>query len=80
MKLEKIQHLDDYLFLLTFETGEVVRANLKMLIGDYVDQSQLASARVDSDWGCLEFNHGQVDIDPKTLYQFVMTQKYQQAA
>jgi hypothetical protein len=66
--------------LLTFETGEVVRANLKMLIGDYVDQSQLASARVDSDWGCLEFNHGQVDIDPKTLYQFVMTQKYQQAA
>jgi hypothetical protein len=28
------------------------------------------SHRIDPDWGCLEFNHGQVDIEPQTLYRF----------
>jgi hypothetical protein len=26
--------------------------------------------RIDPDWCCLEFNHGQVDIEPQSLYRF----------
>lgn len=79
MKLKHFQHLDAYSFVLTFENSEVVQADLKDLLSNYVTLDELGSARIDSDWGCLEFKNGMVDIEPKTLYQFV-SGKHSQAA
>jgi len=42
------------------------------LIGKHVSLDQLNTAHIDPEWGCLEFNAGFVDIEPKTLYQFAM--------
>lgn len=71
MKLVSINHQHDYLFTLTFENGECKEADLSALIGQYVSLNNLDTAHVNSDWGCLEFNNGIVDIDPKTLYRYV---------
>ena len=30
----------------------------------------LNTAQLNKDWGCLEFNDGAVDIEPKTLYRY----------
>ena len=70
MKLKDFQQRDGYRFVLTFENGEVRQADLTDLIGDHVEPEALATARVDPDWGCLEFKGGMVDIEPKTLYRY----------
>ncbi|TAL54637.1 MAG: DUF2442 domain-containing protein [Methylovulum sp.] len=80
MKLKYIKHRDAYRFLLVFENGETQEADLKELIGDYVSVEALNTAHIDADWGCLEFNDGRVDIEPKTLYQFVTGKRYEAAA
>lgn len=80
MKLKYIEHRDAYRFLLVFENCEAQEADLKELIGDYVSADALNTAHIDDDWGCLEFNNGRVDIEPKTLYQFVMGKRYEAAA
>lgn len=71
VKLIKFEHQTDYRFTLYFENGEVKVTDRKPLIGAHVPADQLPTARIDPDWGCLEFNHGQVDIEPQTLYRFV---------
>ena len=63
-----IKHQQGYLFTLTFENGESKDTDLRALIEKHVNQNNLNTAHVNSDWGCLEFNNGMVDIDPKTLY------------
>ena len=68
MKLKNFQQQDGYKFKLFFENGEIKEADLQELIGKYVDVPSLNTARIDSEWGCLEFNNGMVDIEPKTLY------------
>lgn len=70
MKLIAFKHLSSYRFLLTFENGETLEADLQALIGHHVDLDALDTARLDADWGCLEFNGGTVDIEPKTLFRF----------
>ena len=70
MKLIAFKQLMDYRFLLSFEDGVSKETDLKALIGNHVDLSALGTAHLDADWGCLEFNGGKVDIEPKTLYQF----------
>ncbi len=70
MKLIKFEHLTHYRFRLYFENGEIKSTDLQPLIGAYVPETLLSSAQIDPDWGCLEFSQGQVDIEPKTLYQF----------
>lgn len=80
MKLKHVEHHDAYRFLLTFENGEIKEADLFDLIGHYVSLDALNTARIDPEWGCLEFNGGKVDIDPKTLYKFVIGDHYQQVA
>ncbi|MGZ5007841.1 MAG: DUF2442 domain-containing protein [Methylobacter sp.] len=80
MKLKHFEHCDGYLFLLTFENGEVKGADLTDLIGQYVSLDTLNTARIDPEWGCLEFNEGKVDIEPKTLYRYVMGGRYQEVA
>lgn len=68
MKLVNFKHQHDYLFTLVFENGESKETDLSTLIEKYVSPSNLNTAHLNSDWGCLEFNNGMVDIDPKTLY------------
>jgi hypothetical protein len=41
------------------------------LIEKHVSLQQIKTAQINSDWGCLEFNKGMVDIEAKTLYNYV---------
>ena len=72
MKLKHFEHIDAYRYLLIFENDEQKDVDLIDLIGIHVSLEQLNTAHIDPEWGCLEFNAGFVDIEPKTLYQFVM--------
>ena len=80
MKIKHFEHLDGYRFLLTFENGEVIETDLVDLIGHHVSLDALNTARIDPEWGCLEFNDGRVDIEPKTLYQFATAGHYKEVA
>jgi hypothetical protein len=71
MKLKHFTRQDAYRFILEFENGEINEADLQELIGDYVDIEALSTAHLDIDWGCLEFKGGRVDIEPKTLYNYI---------
>ena len=70
MKIKQFEHRDAYRFVLTFENGEVIEVDLKNLIGEHVGVAALSTARIDPEWGCLEFLGGSVDIEPKTLYRY----------
>ena len=80
MKLKHFKHQDAYCFLLTFENGETKETDLSDLIGHFVAPDALNSARIDIEWGCLEFNEGKVDIEPKTLYEFATANHYKEVA
>jgi hypothetical protein len=80
MKLKQFVHLQDYRFELTFENGETIVADLGTLIAEHVAPQETQSARINPEWGCLEFKAGIVDIEPKTLYRFALTASQQQAA
>jgi hypothetical protein len=45
-------------------------SDLKALIGTFVEEGQLNTAKIDTEWGCLEFKNGAVDIERKTLYHY----------
>ncbi len=60
------------LFKLIFNNGEIRETNLEPLIGDYVSLKNIQTARIDPEWGCLEFNAGMVDIEPNTLYLHII--------
>jgi hypothetical protein len=68
MKLKQFEHRGNYVFALTFNNGVFMETDLSPLIESHVDVSETNSARIDPDWGCLEFKDGAVDIEPKTLY------------
>lgn len=70
MKLVNFKHLQGYWFILNFENGEEKRVNLSGLIEKYVCIENTNTAQINPEWGCLEFNHAMVDIDPKTLYRY----------
>lgn len=80
MKLKNIEHCQGYRFALTFANGVVKEVDLQELIGQHVPLEALDTARIDPEWGCLEFKAGAVDIEPKTLYRYVCTQDSRQAA
>lgn len=80
MKLKQIEHIEGYRFILTFENGEIIQADLKTLISSFVAEDALHSARIDPDWGCLEFNQGAADIEPKTLYRYACEANHHQQA
>lgn len=71
MKLQSFEQKQDYVFSLTFENGRCAEVDLSDLIARYVSLSELNTAQVDEEWGCLMFKDGLVDIEPKTLYTFV---------
>jgi len=66
--------------MLNSENGEIIEVNLEKLIGTYVAKDALNTASIDQEWGCLEFNNGMADIEPKTLYEFVTAYHCKQAA
>ncbi len=72
MKLKHFEHIDAYRYLLIFENDEHKQVDLIDLIGNHVSLDQLNTAHIDPEWGCLEFNDGLVDIEPKTLYQYAI--------
>ncbi len=80
MKLKQFQYLEGYSFELAFENGQTFTVNLQDLIGQYVSPDQVKTAKIDPEWGCLEFNDGKADIEPKTLYQFALKTTIQHAA
>jgi hypothetical protein len=74
MKLKEVKHQHDYHFLITFANGESGNVDLENLIATYVEPQETSTAHVNSEWGCLEFKNGAVDIEPKTLYQYSKNQ------
>ncbi len=70
MKLLNFTNLGGYHFSLEFDNDYFENADLKILIDKKVSLSELITAQIDKDWGCLEFNNGMTDIEPKTLYEF----------
>lgn len=70
MKLVDFKHQQNYLFSLTFANGECKVVDLKHLLEKHLDVADLSTARLDKDWGCLEFKDGMVDIEPKMLYRY----------
>ena len=75
MKLRQIEQREGYRFRLVFENGETWEADLQELIGQHVPEAALPSARIDPEWGCLEFLDARADVEPKTLYRFVCSQQ-----
>ena len=61
MKLVKFKFIKDYIFDLYFEDGTQKNVNLYKLIHSKVSKTELSSAHIDKDWGCLEFKDGYVD-------------------
>ena len=74
MKLLKFKNLGEYRFSLVFEADRFPNLDLKSLIGEKVGLGDLGTARIDEDWGCLEFKDGDIDIEPETLYSFCQQQ------
>lgn len=70
MKLTHFERQEGYFSVLTFENGEVVGSDLSGLVGEHVEPTELETARIDPEWGCLEFKGGHVDVAPKTLYRW----------
>ncbi len=71
MKLKNFKN-SGFNFLLFFANGEMINVDLHPLIGEHVSEEALNSARIDCEWGCLEFCNGVADIDPKTLYRYAV--------
>ncbi len=70
MKIINFKHLNNYNFRLQFENNEIFELDLESIISAKVSLDELQTARIDKDWGCLEFKNGMIDIEPKTLYNF----------
>jgi len=71
MKLQNFQN-NGFEFSLIFANGDNIIVNLRDLIGEYVSESDLSSAVIDAEWGCLEFCKGSIDIEPSTLYHYAL--------
>lgn len=64
MKLVNFEHQQDYFFTLTFDNGVCKETDLRVVIEKYVKLNALNTGQINSEWGCLEFNNGLVDINP----------------
>ena len=80
MKLKHFEYQGAYRFVLTFENGEVRDVDLMNLVGQHVTGDLLHTARIDPEWGCLEFLNGSVDVEPKTLYRYANASESKKAA
>lgn len=71
MKLQEFKQINGYIFYLKFDDGLSKEVDLENLLKNKISPEALATARIDKDWGCLEFLNSRVDIEPKTLYKYV---------
>jgi hypothetical protein len=71
MKLQRFQRRG-FQFSLTFANGDHIVLDLAPLVGKQVSESHLNTARIDAEWGCLEFCEGAIDIEPLTLYRYAL--------
>jgi hypothetical protein len=74
MRLINFDIVENSIFNFVFDNGVQKKADIKNLLKDKVSNTELKTARINQEWGCLEFNDGMVDIEPKTLYNY--TQSY----
>jgi hypothetical protein len=72
MKLVNFSYQEGYVFKFSFENGETTQTDLSDLLKPHIGTIQLDTARIDADWGCLEFNDGMIDREPKTLYRYAI--------
>jgi hypothetical protein len=72
MKLATFEQRVGFNFALTFENGDRATVDLEPFIGNHISVAALASAEIDPDWGCLQFEGGRIDIEPTTLYRYAM--------
>ena len=72
MKLVEFSN-NGYIFRLKFEDGTCIESNLKALLQQKVSPSSLNTAQIDPEWGCLEFDNGLIDIEPKTLFNYCIS-------
>ena len=72
MKLVNFSYQEGYVFKFSFENGKTTQVDLSDLLKPHIGAIQLDTARIDADWGCLEFNDGMIDIEPKTLYRYAI--------
>ena len=72
MRLVNFEIKNKYLFSFEFEDGIHSIVDIEELIASKVKEEELSTARIDKDWGCLEFKGGIVDIEPTTLYNYVI--------
>lgn len=70
MKLLKFENLGKYNFSFKFEDGSLHNSNIEQLVKNKINEFELKTAQINSEWGCLEFKTGLIDIEPKTLYNF----------
>ncbi len=71
MKLQNFQN-NGFEFSLLFANDDNIIVNLRDLIGEYVSESDLSTAVIDAEWGCIEFCNGSIDIEPSTLYHYAL--------
>jgi len=70
MKLKSFVYKEGYIFLLEFADHRTAEIDLSPLLKPYVEPLDMNTAEIDPEWGCLMFQDGMVDIEPKTLYSF----------
>ena len=74
MKVISCKHINNYQFSITFASNETLDVDLFELIGKHLKPEEISTMNVNSEWGCLEFKEGNVDIEPLTLYKFAKEQ------
>ena len=70
MELEQFNIKNNFIFDLKFNDGFITTIDMANLLQNKVTLDELKTARIDKEWGCLEFKDGMVDIEPKTLYKY----------
>lgn len=73
MRLNRFVQQHDYVFSLDFADGSHSETDLAPLIAPHVSLQELHTARIDPEWGCLEFKNGTIDIAPQTLHHWALT-------
>jgi hypothetical protein len=66
--------MNKFQFSITFASNETLDVDLFELIGKHLKPEEVSTMNVNSEWGCLEFKEGNVDIEPLTLYKFAKEQ------
>lgn len=70
MKIKDFKNINGFEFVFVFENGEERTSDIKELVAKHLNEDELQTAKLNKEWGCIEFKDGAVDIEPKTLYKY----------